>query len=807
MNKRVFTALLALLVAVSALPLAGFADDAVESHTHKWSTNFYYSYNDTGHWNACIVADCDIMDYSTVPESGYSAHDLRMYTNDDEVHYYYCDNVHCGYKEADEEHTWVYAPQNDYEHRRECSGCGKWYAPTGTTALYAHRFGDYEVEGNQHVRTCKDCGYKQYGDHAIPNDDSAVPNNDGTHKGNCGVCGTEMTADCKWAQIRSHDAEGHWQTCYYCGYNAPKEAHIPRYQYFTNPYGSFMGGLSEGHHIYCSKCAETIQQSVSCTLGDWTENSGKHEQSCTYCNHLYHSHTPNFPTNPEAYTNNDDGTHTAACSDCDIAISAAHDYSDSNACICGEENPSPTSRNITITGLTEPAAGQSMDFTWSLPADSGLIPYDDDGSSMWIIHTQAYSTLSDIKTNGTGYSSSGTNFKVGDYATFVAYVTTEESYSFADSVSGSINGHEAGLTKTTQDGKTWYQVWYTFGPVEGTQDTAIGNIVINNIVVPVSGKEASFTNYSHGYEAGYKPHGSEFLFWIETAAAPTTADDLSGSGAVWHSKSDADALVFENGKFYTLLFKLESTEGYALSSASTATVNQNAANIIDNQDGSFDVWYCFGGLAAKTYTVSVSASPAEGGSVTGGNTYKENDSVTVTATAAGGYHFVKWTENGADVADAGASYTFTATADRSLVAVFEENDAPPATLTGISVTSAPAKTTYADGEDFDPTGMVVTAGYSDGSHKAVTGYTVTDGDNLTAGKTSVTVSYTEGGITETATQAITVNPAPAEHTTSSDVPETGDNEMPGLWLCVFVLSACGAFAALVAKRRRGNHLR
>ncbi len=72
-----------------------------------------------------------------------------------------------------------------------------------------------------------------------------------------------------------------------------------------------------------------------------------------------------------------------------------------------------------------------------------------------------------------------------------------------------------------------------------------------------------------------------------------------------------------------------------------------------------------------TYTISASVSPANSGSVSGGGTYSENATVSLTATAATGYHFLKWTENGADVAGAGATYTFTATADRTLVAVFE----------------------------------------------------------------------------------------------------------------------------------------
>lgn len=72
-----------------------------------------------------------------------------------------------------------------------------------------------------------------------------------------------------------------------------------------------------------------------------------------------------------------------------------------------------------------------------------------------------------------------------------------------------------------------------------------------------------------------------------------------------------------------------------------------------------------------TYTISVSADTAEGGTVSGGGDYDENASVTVTATANSGYSFVKWTENGEQVST-DASYTFTATSDRTLVAEFKE---------------------------------------------------------------------------------------------------------------------------------------
>jgi len=77
-------------------------------------------------------------------------------------------------------------------------------------------------------------------------------------------------------------------------------------------------------------------------------------------------------------------------------------------------------------------------------------------------------------------------------------------------------------------------------------------------------------------------------------------------------------------------------------------------------------------------------------------------------------------------------------------------------LTGIAITKVPDKTEYAEGENFDPAGMVVTASYSNGTTQTVTGYAYAPGSNLKVEDTAVTVSYTEDGVTKTAQQPITV---------------------------------------------------
>ena len=76
-------------------------------------------------------------------------------------------------------------------------------------------------------------------------------------------------------------------------------------------------------------------------------------------------------------------------------------------------------------------------------------------------------------------------------------------------------------------------------------------------------------------------------------------------------------------------------------------------------------------------------------------------------------------------------------------------------LASLAITKPPIKTTYKSGESFDPTGMVVTASYGYGITSDVTGYIVTP-SVLTDGVTEVTITYTEGRTTKTASTPVTV---------------------------------------------------
>lgn len=80
----------------------------------------------------------------------------------------------------------------------------------------------------------------------------------------------------------------------------------------------------------------------------------------------------------------------------------------------------------------------------------------------------------------------------------------------------------------------------------------------------------------------------------------------------------------------------------------------------------------------------------------------------------------------------------------------------PATLSSIAITKAPSKTVYTEGETFSATGMTVTATWSDGSKTDVTKDVKYTSSALTTADKSVSISYTSGGVTKTASQSITV---------------------------------------------------
>ncbi|NLI07987.1 MAG: hypothetical protein GX457_12995 [Thermotogaceae bacterium] len=99
------------------------------------------------------------------------------------------------------------------------------------------------------------------------------------------------------------------------------------------------------------------------------------------------------------------------------------------------------------------------------------------------------------------------------------------------------------------------------------------------------------------------------------------------------------------------------------------------------------------------YTITVSASPAEGGSVSGGGVYKHGETVDLTAVEDDSYRFKNWTESGV-VVSTDPNYSFTASTSRDLVANFiEKTYELTVNISGQgSVDKQPDKALYMPGE-------------------------------------------------------------------------------------------------------------
>ena len=78
---------------------------------------------------------------------------------------------------------------------------------------------------------------------------------------------------------------------------------------------------------------------------------------------------------------------------------------------------------------------------------------------------------------------------------------------------------------------------------------------------------------------------------------------------------------------------------------------------------------CNCAAASQTFTVTVASANTEHGTVSGGGEFSYGESCTVTATAAEGFLFTSWTENG-EVVTGANPYTFNVTNDHNLTANF-----------------------------------------------------------------------------------------------------------------------------------------
>jgi hypothetical protein len=216
-----------------------------------------------------------------------------------------------------------------------------------------------------------------------------------------------------------------------------------------------------------------------------------------------------------------------------------------------------------------------------------------------------------------------------------------------------------------------------------------------------------------------------------------------------------------NGSYAQRFFIYDTGNGYILRSAKglgciDMDMNSKDVHIYASIDGKARDQHVFEFEPASVTSISVSKNPNK-------TTYTEGetlDTTGLTITAKYSDNTTKTITTGFTVSPSGALTTvgtnkITVTYGGKTTSFNVTVNKKPVTLSSISVSKNPNKTTYTEGEALDTTGLTITAKYSDNTTKTITtGFTVSPSGALTtAGTNEITVTY--GG--KTTSFNVTVN--------------------------------------------------
>ena len=202
---------------------------------------------------------------------------------------------------------------------------------------------------------------------------------------------------------------------------------------------------------------------------------------------------------------------------------------------------------------------------------------------------------------------------------------------------------------------------------------------------------------------------------VTATANPSNGGTVTGGGSFNYGQSCTVTATPATG--YTFLNWTENGTQVSSNANYTFTVTENR-NLVAN-------------FTSQNYIITASASPEDGGTITGAGGYNYGDICTLVAIPDPCYTFTNWTENGTLVST-DATYTFTVTDSRNLVANF---DLQTHTIT---VELDPSEGGYIIGEGTYDCGENVTLEAAANEHYSFIGWF--DNDNLISASPTMNVT-------------------------------------------------------------------
>ena len=369
---------------------------------------------------------------------------------------------------------------------------------------------------------------------------------------------------------------------------------------------------------------------------------------------------------------------------------------------CKKSTP-PTvtiSNNISVTQTSANVTGEVTDEGGSSVTDRGFI-YGKQGESKQdtmfcgsgagefptrltgLDPKTTYNCFAFAKNDGGMGTSGKVTFTTRDYDLPIVTTSEVENVGVTTATCGG-NAMDNGGTNVTERGVCWGT---NHNPTASGSHASAGD-GLGDFTCNITNLSANTKYYVRAYAKNNKGvgYGEEKCFTtlnlptVSTGSVTSiTTTSATGSGNVI---STGGADVTERGICWSASHNPTISGSHANSGTGMGEFTVNMTNLtpnttyyvrayaINSQGQGYGEEVNFKTSQTPSYTVSVSSNPTNGGTVTGGGTYQQGQSCTVSATAASGYNFQKWTENGSQVSTS-ASYTFNVNGNRTLVAQFQ----------------------------------------------------------------------------------------------------------------------------------------